>query len=327
MSSKYQSLKGFNSTDEISINNSIQDNLVEYFDYGLLEKGNYFNADKDEQSPDGIDYSRLRLSSNDSYVSGQVWEGFRKNWVWQSGINPSDKDAPIVGTDINNPGISGVYIDGNFEPTSGVGTYAHHVDYFNGRVIFDSAIPTGSVVQAEHSYKYINVVYANNVPWLREIQKNTQNPTSNFLDVSEGSWDIPPETRLQLPAIAVEMVPTRRFKGYQLGGGQWTYSDVIFHCIAEDEYTRNQLVDFVSFQNDKSLYLFDSNDVDKSGAFPLNSNGSPVPSALLYPDLLESYAYGKMRITKMMVEGLSTLQTDIYGGTIRATVEVIKTNI
>jgi hypothetical protein len=325
--SKYQSLKGFNNTDEISVNNSIQDNLVEYFDYGFLEKGNYFNVDKDEQSPDGLDYSQLRLSSNDSYVSGQVWEGFRQNWVWQSGINPPDKDAPIVGTDINNPGISGVYIDGNFEPTSGVGTYAHTVDYFNGRVIFDSAIPTGSVVQAEYSYKYINVVYANNVPWLREIQKNTQNPTNNFLDTSQGSWDIPPETRLQLPAIAIEMVPTRKFKGYQLGGGQWTYSDVIFHCIAEDEYTRNQLVDFVSFQNDKSVYLFDSNEIDKSGAFPLDSNGSPVPSALLYPTLLENYAYGKMRITKMMVEGMSTFQTDIYGGTIRATVEVIKTNI
>ena len=32
-------------------------------------------------------------------------------------------------------------------------------DYFNGRVVFDTAIPTGSKVQAEYSYKYINVLY------------------------------------------------------------------------------------------------------------------------------------------------------------------------
>ena len=38
------------------------------------------------------------------------------------------------------------------------------------KVIFDSAIPTGSTVQVEHSYKWINVCYANNLPWIREIQ-------------------------------------------------------------------------------------------------------------------------------------------------------------
>lgn len=324
----FSPLKGIGSIEDATMSNLIQDGLVEYFDYALLDKGNYYNVDLAETAPNGEDYSRLRLSSNDQYVSGQVWEGFRSNWVWQSGLTPDDKDPPNVGTNRNYPGISGVYIDGNFEPTSGVGTYAHHVDYFNGRIIFDNPIPTGSVVQAEYSYKYINVVYANNVPWLRETQKRTMQPTSNFLDVSEGGWDSPPESRLQLPAIAIEIVPQRKFKGFQLGGGQWVYMDILFHCIAEDDYTRNLLVDIVSSQNDKNVYMFDSNVVDSSGAFPLDQNGSPVPSALQYPELIDNYSAGaRIRLTKTSVQNMIMAQSDLFGGVVKMTAELIKSNI
>lgn len=321
-------LKGFSSISNSTLSNQIQDNIVEYFDYGLLDKGNYFNVTLAESSTDGHDYSRLRLSSNDAYTSGRVWEGFRKNWVWQSGISGVGMAPAIVGVNPNFPGLSGVYVNDVLEPSSGVGQYSHFIDYFNGRVIFDSPIPTGSKVQAEFSYKYINVVYANNAPWFREIQKNTTEPTANFLGVSQGSWDVPPETRLQLPAIAVEVVPMRKFEGYQLGGGQWVYSDVLFHCIAEDEYTRNQLIDMVSNQNDKTIYLFDNNTIDQSGAFPLDNNGTPVPSALLYPDLIDLYSGGgTMRITKALVQDMRMIQSDVFGGVVRVTTELIKTNI
>jgi hypothetical protein len=324
----FSPLKGFNSINDATVTNLIQDGLIEYFDYALLDKGNYYNVDFGETAPNGEDYSRLRLSSNDQYVSGQVWEGFRGNWVWQSGLTPDGKTPPNVGTNKNYPGISGVYVNGNFQPTSGEGTYAHYVDYFNGRVVFDSPIPTGSTVQAEFSYKYINVVYANNMPWLRETQKRTMQPTANFLGVSEGAWDMPPESRLQLPAIAIEAVPQRRFKGYQLGGGQWVYSDIIFHCIAEDEYTRNLLLDIVSNQNDKNIFIPDSNMIDSSGAYPLDQNGTPVPSALQYPELINDYSRGsRIRLTKANISDMFIPQSELYGGTVRMTAELIKSNI
>lgn len=323
----YDGLKGFTSIHDYSLNNNIQDALVEYFDWALLEKGNYFNVIKGELSPNGKDMSRLRLSSNDAYSSGQVWEGFRKNWVWQSGVSGVGMPAPIVGTNKNFPGISGVYVNGQFQPTSGVGQYAHQIDYFNGRVIFNSPIPTGAIVQAEYSYKYINVVYSNNVPWLREVQTNTQQPTSNFYDVSTGAWDIPPETRLQLPAIAFEIVPIRRFKGYQLGGGQWVYTDVIAHCIAEDEQTRNMLVDVVSLQNEKSIYVIDSDKLHEDSKYPLNYIGFPVPSAMLYPELIESYNAGYFRIENTIVEKMNMASPNLFGGLVRFTTLGIKTNI
>lgn len=325
--SQYHPLKGFDNIHNYGLTTNIQDSLVEYFDYALLEKGNYYNVDKGEQSPNGQDMSRLRLSSNDSFAPGQVWEGFRGNWVWQSGISVSGMTPPIVGTDPNNPGISGVYVNNQFEPCSGVGTYAHKIDYFYGRVVFDSPIPTGSVVQAEHSYKYINVVYANNVPWLREIQMRTKYPTSRFYDTNTGSWDVPPESRLQLPAIAIEVAPVRRFKGYQLGGGQWVYTDVLFHCVAEDENTRNMLIDIVSLQNEKSVYSIDGDKLDREGKFPLDQGGTPKPSALLYPELIGGYNAGKFRMNDSKVEDMRTLTPDLFGGIVRFTTEGINLRI
>ena len=321
----YQRLKGIDDIQKYHLTNGIQDALVEYFDWALLDIGNYFNVTLGEISPDGNDYSKLRLSSDANYTEGQVWEGFRKNWVWQSGVDYSP--SPIVGDDSDNPGISGIYVNDQFQPSSGVGKYKHYIDYFNGRVIFDSAIPTTSKVQVEHSYKWINVVYANNVPWLREIQTDTMEPTSSFYEKDKSSWNVPPEARLQLPAIAIEAVPTRSFKGYQLGGGQWVYTDVLFHCIAEDEITRNKLVDVVSLQSDKTISLLDINSISDDGDYPLDYRGVPVANALRYPDLIDLHNGGKLRFTNVRVQDMSMVGQDIFGGVVRYTTEGVKTNI
>tara|TARA_Y100000385_G_scaffold291390_1_gene369079 strand:- start:694 stop:1668 length:975 start_codon:yes stop_codon:yes gene_type:complete len=321
----FQRLKGISDVFEYTFNNDIQDGLIEYFDWALLDIGNYFNSTLGESAPNGQDYSKLRLSSNDQYTTGQVWEGFRKNWVWQSGINYSP--APLVGTNNLKPGVSGVYVDDNFYPNTTTGTYAHTIDHFNGRVIFDTAIPTTSKVQAEHSYKWINVVYANSVPWLREIQTNTTEPTSSFFDKDKGSWDIPTESRLQLPAIAVEVVATRRFKPYGLGGGQWVYTDVLFHCLAEDEITRNKLVDIISMQSDKNIPLFNSNKINASGDYPLDYRGVPVSGALTYPDLVEKHPEGRIRLINAIVQDMVSVDSDIFGSVVRFTTEGIKNNI
>ena len=100
--SNYQRLKGITDIHEYTLNNDIQDGLVEYFDWALLDVGNYFNVTLGEQSPDGSDYSRLRTQGSGTYPAGQIWEGFRNNWVWQSGVSYSP--APIVGVD-NSPPI------------------------------------------------------------------------------------------------------------------------------------------------------------------------------------------------------------------------------
>lgn len=321
----FQPLKGFTTVFDATLNNEIQDGLIEYFDWGLLEKGNYFNVTRGELGPSGQDMSRLRLSQDERYASGRVWEAFRKNWVWQSGVSYSP--APKVGTNNTKPGISGVYINDTFYPSTTTGAYAHYVDYYNGRIIFNSPLPTGTKVQAEYSYKWINVVYPQSVPWLAEIQINTLEPNSAFLQKEKGSYNLPPEARLQLPAIAIEIVPTRTFKGFQLGGGQWVYTDVIFHCLAEDEHTRNKLVDIVSLQNDKNIPIFDTNRINSSGEFPLDYRGVPVSGALRYPDLIAKYNGGFLRLTDTTVSNMVSVSSNIFGGIVRTKTEGIKQNI
>lgn len=319
-------LKGFNNVFDTTLNNEIQDNLVEFLDWALLEKGNYQNVTLGELAPNGQDYSRLRMSTvNNTSTSGTVWEGFRKNWIWQSGISYSP--SPITGSNSAIPGISGVYVNDVFYPSSTTGIYSHNVDYFNGRIIFNNAIPSGSKVQAEYSYKYINIIYANSLPWLREIQYRSLDFPSSFNNSDGGEFDIPPESRVQLPAIAIEVVPRRTLRGYQLGGGQFVDTDVIFHCLAEDEFTRNKLVDIVSLQNDKTIHMFNSNSIANSGDFPLDYRGVPVSGALRYPDLISKHYRGGLRLKNSTVQGMDLINTNFYAGIVRLTVETIETTL
>jgi hypothetical protein len=320
-------LKGFTSVFQYTLNNDILDGLVEFFDYGLLGKGNYFNVTLGEQSPNGQDYSRLRSVSEPRFSDGQAWEGFRSNWIWQTGVPYSP--SPITTNNGGKPGISGVYVDDTFHAYNSVGTYAHHVDYFNGRIVFDTPIPTGSKVQAEYSYKWINVTYASNLPWVRQIQQNSNQPDANFIDGKDSDVQIPPESKIQLPTIAIEVVPSRRFKGYQLGGGQYVYTDILFHCVAEDEITRNALVDIVSLQNDKTISLFNTNKIHEDGVYPLDYRGSPVTNAKEYPEIVfsEDYNGGNLRLSNTQVQDMIAINSNIYGGIVRMTTEGIKANI
>lgn len=317
-------LKGISSVFKTTLNNELQDNVVEFLEWSLLEKGNYFNVTLGELSEDGVDYSRLKISSNHNYPSGQAWEGFRSNWVWQSGITFSPQ--PLVGSNNTIPGISGVYVNDEFYPSSTTGIYAHKVDYYNGRIIFDNPLPTNSKVQAEYSYKYINIFYANSLPWLAEVQYRSLDIPENFLQQKTG-FDLPAESRVQLPAVAIEIVPKRTMRGLQLGGGQIVSTDLLFHCLAEDEYTRNKLVDIISYQNDRVIKMFNSNDLATSGAFPLDYMGTPVSGALRYPDLIENYPGGKITLKNAVVQGIKLINSNFYAGIVRMTTDIIKLNI
>lgn len=323
--SDYLNLKGFDSISDNTLGNEIQDNLIEFLDWALLQKGNYQNVTLGELAPNGQDYSKLRPSSNPHYTSGLAWEGFRKNWVWQSGV--SYNPPPLVGTNNAIPGISGIYVNNVFYPSSTSGTYAHKVDYYNGRVIFNTPVSSGNTVKAEYSYKYINIIYANSLPWLREIQYRTLDFPTSFNVTNKGDFNLPAENRVQLPAIAVEIVPKRSLRGYQLGGGQFVDTDVLFHCLAEDEFTRNKLVDIVSLQNEKTIHMFNSNSIANSGDFPLDYKGIPVSGALRYPDLINKHFRGKVRLKNSTVQGMDLVNSNFYAGIVRMTVETIEENI
>jgi hypothetical protein len=291
-------LKGVTSIFDSSVYNEVQDNIVEWLDWELLKKGNFFNSSLGELSPNNTDYSLLQISNNSNYSAGQAWDGFRPNWVWQSGVTvPLGFESPLVGTNDAIPGISGVYVDDTFYPSDTTGTYAHHVDYFN--------------------YKYINIIYANSLPWIREVSYksmiNGQDPI------------LPPEMTVKMPFIGVE-TSSRSSTPLSLGGKQIFKTKVIFHCVAEDEYTRNQLLDIVSHQNDSKFEMFDSNSIIGSGDNPIDYRGSPVSGAMTYPELLNNHPLCTAYIRDTTVENATTVNSNVFLGTVSCNVETFTEN-
>lgn len=312
-------LKGATSVNKALLNAQIETNLISFFEWGLLQLGAFGNVYINSSGHYGGNQSTLTLTKDPRYNNGQVWQGFRQNWVYESGIQAAAQ--PII--------ISGVYVNGTFYPSNTTGAYKHHVDYIRGRVVFDSAISQTAVVKAEYSYKYVTVVDAE-TPWLRQLQKNSYRlDDSHFSASASGEWAVIGENRLQLPAIIVEVESNRGFLPYQLGQGQYVNQGVNIHIIGETPFDKNQLMDIVSNQNNKTIYLYDRNVVRDSGLFPLDYRGALNSGAWNYPDLVENEAkltyWRKLTFKDTRVVPLKA--ANYYGATVKTTCEIIMTEI
>jgi hypothetical protein len=315
-------LKGFSKIGDSTLTNDVRENIISFFDWGLLQKENFINVGIPSSGYYGGNEHQLRLVNDPRYTSGQVWEGFRQNWVWESGVT-TGFDAPLVGTDNANPGVSGVYVDDTFHAVTEVGTYAHHINHPLGRVVFDSPIATTSVVTCAYSYKYINVTQSNGLPWFTEIQKRSERVENPQFHTASGDWSQLSQNRLQLPALGVEVINNRSFKGYQLGGSSYVYTDVLFHCVSEDAYIRDNLLDIVTYQNGKNFSMYDLNLIAESNAFPLDHNGVPASGALRFSELITQYPFKNLRLFDMKFDSVYTISPNLHVGTIKCSTEVI----
>ena len=265
-------LKGFDNFNKYSYLENLEKNLIMFFDWGFINKGGFQTFNIPTSGAYGGEYSRLRPVDDARYSSGRIWESARLNWIWESGVSSST--PPIA--------ISGVFVNNVFRPV-GDGTY--RIDYPDGRIIFNSGIALNAVVRVAHSTKWINVIPSNSVPWLRKIQQNSfRVDNSNFLTGS-GDWINYGETRLQLPFVAVEIV-NDRYTGAALGGSQFCHARAKFYVVAEDTPTVNRIANAISSQNDKTLFMFDSNRMAAENRFPLDPYGSIASGAMTYPQLV-----------------------------------------
>jgi len=234
-----------------------------FLEQELLRDGNYDVVTSGLQFYDGSDMSRLVPDTSDEVLAeagglaaGQVWQSPFKNWVYEDvpALNPSVvlKNWPIAFR------ASGVIVNGSFKlPTDS--TFAHTIDYINGRVIFHNPIPTSSIVQAEYSYKKVHVLglreFNNQLRFANLEQQYLSNPrTANQLIYPSGSTKTVP-----LPIIFLENVG-RRFGAYQIGDRSLIVKDELsFEIWALDENTRDNLIDLVSFQQRKNVPIINYN--------------------------------------------------------------------
>ncbi len=143
----YKSLKRVENTQDATLSNLLLENFIMFFDWGFTDLGGFYSVEIPEVGLYGGNKHELRPVQDPNYNDGQVWEGFRSNWVWETGVqNP---EQPIQ--------ISGVFIGGTFRATGNI-QQPFHINYPDGRVVLDTAISTTSEVKLEYSHKWVNVI-------------------------------------------------------------------------------------------------------------------------------------------------------------------------
>ena len=305
MTQPYTTLKGVAHIGENTLSIQLEQSLATFFDWGLLNIGSFTNIGYTDSG------TRLRPIEAHHYSKGEAWEGYRKNWVWETGLDYSYQPTHVTGIKVN----------GTFYSTGTTGTYAFDINYPFGQVVFDNPIPTTSVVEVAYSYKYY-FIGDTNTPWFTEFMYNSfQTNDDTFFQYGSGLRAIFSENSVQLPAVIVDVTPSRKTTGKMLGGGKYVSIGTQFHVFAETPWDYKRVMDIIVGQEEKKIYGLDFNVIRDSGVSPLTGAGFLAPSSLNYKELIEIYPWKSIRFMNMNgyeVDSISSL----YCGVIRCECEV-----
>ena len=311
----YTSLHGVTDIDARTLIEQLQVNLMEFFNWGLLEVGGYTEVYLDPTDPTGDD--TLLPKKMPGQPDGKLWQAKNRNWIWEDSLSSSRQ--PIA--------VSGVYIGNQFFQSGTTGIYSHKINYPQGMVVFDNAIPTNSEVRVEHSYRWLNF-YNQDVPWFRDVIFDSLRYEVGEDALPSGVIGLLNKNSIQLPAVVVETVASRKSIPRQIGDlSQTVYQDFILHVLAETGEDRDTIIDVVSLQKDKTFYLFDMNARAAANSYSLDWHGSKVPGSKMYPQLVEPHPTG-FQWKKCTFDKIVGQETSIYlplfRSTIRVTLEVIQ---
>ncbi len=278
--STYTNLRGTTDISESLISDQLEINLFSFFNWAFLNVGGFSNVNIPTSGIFGGNQHQLRPVTDSNYTEGQVWEAFRRDWVWETGVERTNQ--PIQ--------VSGVYVNGHFNALASGGFF---VDYPGGRIVFDTPLVVpSSTVTCEYSYRRYQLFTAD-TPWWQSFQTDSFRVDDNeFQQTASGVWDILSQNRVQLPAIVIEAYPKTTRVGYEIGGlSAFVNQDVHLHIISEDRTALKWAHDALTAEWQHQIKSFDKNLLFINDAFPLDDNGSPVPSGLMYPNLVLDYAW------------------------------------
>lgn len=310
---------GFQKVEDLSsyyLETQLEDNLKSFLDWGFLNIGGFVNITRPTQNINNtVGFHVLKPQTDPVFggdVSGKVWETVKKQWVSTSGVTYKGS-SPIQ--------ISGVYINNSFVPgPTGNAQYPYSLNYNLGRVTFSNALPTGTSVQMDYSYKAIQAYKASDTTsnW-KELQRYTYLSSDNNKDLTSNH-------RVQMPAVIVEVIPGNSYKPYELGSRVFLASqDVMFHIFTENPIEKQNIVDILKLQKDRTLLLYDLKKVVKNKVYELNSNGSINNSGLNYQSLLNNSAYLWKYASVEDVKSIDneTVQNNLFYNTTRITIKTV----
>jgi hypothetical protein len=307
--------KGIDNISQDLLLNILEANFKMYLDWSFLKIGAWLDAEKPKQTIYGGNKHYELIPVEDmSYNDGQVWQGIRKDWVWENDIT-YNSTSPLS--------ISSVLVNGTSVSKSG----NFIVNYPSGKIIFNSPISTSSTVELNYSYRFVQVHRSSESPWFNLIQYssfNTQN--QDIQQIDSGEWAIGSHHRVQLPCVIIESIPQSRSRPYEIGNSlMWLEQDIVFYVLAENKNDRNKLLDIIRLQQDATLQLFDTNLVAQNDVFPLDYNGDKKNSPLMYPNLIDQYSWRKCFIKNVNLIELDSPHVNFHQGAARATLEIIST--
>jgi hypothetical protein len=265
------------------------------------------------------------LSDDPNYTSGQVWEGIRSNWVWETGISYGVQPRPC----------SGVYVNGSFKATATeVGEYEHYIDFPRGRAVFTTPISTSANVRSDYSFRIPTIGFSKE-PWLQELLYGSLKvQREDFPIPGSGSHNQLSESRRQMPTIGLELSGRQNYKPYQLGGGQFVYQDILLHILAENKDERDKLLNILGNQNDKTIELPDKGLMKEGAQFPVDIDvqGRPVSNPMQYPSIVAptgdgGFRWARIKLINAKTQAMQTTNNWLYHGVVRLTCEAIFENI
>lgn len=297
---------GFELTDQILYN------AKWWLDWNLANKGAYEIYTYNSASWYDDDESRLHLVPDERYEAGRVWEASAREFVWESGISMG------VGGAIDPFRVSGVYVEGSFYPTSSVGINRHHVDYLNGRIIFDEPKDSTDDIRAEFTRRSIHVGFADDP----EFRLMMLNAVENFQNDILPSGTPSREHQLWFPSIFIEDTDGKG-RGLQLGGGQIKTRNIVFHIFADNPQDRNLLKDWLDYQSRATFWMADLNNV----TFPFDQYGDIVAGVTNWPDMTIAYPWKRLRVMDSTPESLNSLNSQMFRARVTLEVEIDVGNI
>ena len=114
----YTTLKGLTDFNQTQLLESLGQNMVMFFDWGLTNAGAFNNIRLTNLDINGGSKAELKPVDDPNYSTGKVWQLPTRNIVWESGV-------------YNNGAInvSGIYLNSSFLPLSTSGNYAYNILY------------------------------------------------------------------------------------------------------------------------------------------------------------------------------------------------------
>jgi hypothetical protein len=320
MSYPFTQIKGTTEIGDVGFEQNLGLNLVDFLNWGLLNIGGFSNITLSTSGAYGNNGSVMRPVHDPNFTDNTIFEGFKENWVWEAKASGVSFDYPVH--PIN---ISGIYLNNTFLPLATTGPYAYKINYPLGRIIFNSPIPASSTVQAEYSYRNVSIQTSDS-PWFKQLEFNSlrlDDPSMKL--AASGSRNTLGQTRVQMPAIIVEVVGRNSARPANVGGGHFVKEDVLFHIFGEYSSDTRTLKDIICNQKDSTIYLYDRNLVARSGVFPLGWDGVFNNNAFTYPEMVnpqpDGFRYKRLVFDRVIAQD-QTATPFLMTATIRATLEI-----